>query len=224
MVCDLEKELLNMKDITYKEFHKKLIPNIDEKLIIGIRTPVLRNFSKEFIARNRVDAFLVNLPHKYYEENNLHGLIINQITDYNKCIKELARFLPYVDNWATCDLISPKVFNKNLDKLISKVREWINSDKPYVIRFGIKTLMNHYLGDRLKKEYLSMVALVKSEHYYVKMMIAWFFATALFKNYDDAILYLKDEKLDKWVHNKAIQKAIESKRITEKDYLKRLRR
>ena len=146
------------------------------------------------------------------------------MTNYDECVEKLDRFLPYVDNWATCDLMSPKIFKKNLDKLIVKVREWINSDKPYTIRFGIKTLMNYYLGDRLKREYLDMVALVDNEHYYVKMMVAWFFATALFKNYDDAILYLEEGRLDKWVHNKTIQKAIESRRVSKKDYLRRLRR
>ncbi len=224
MANDVRKTLIKMGDLEYKLFHEKLMPNVKDELVIGIRVPKLREFSKQFFKSSDVWDFCNDLPHKYYEENNLHGLIINQITNYDECIKELDKFLPYVDNWATCDLISPKIFKKNLDKLSIKAKEWIKSDKTYVTRFGIRVLMNYYLGDNLKKEYLDIVASVDKEDYYVKMMVAWFFATALFKNYDDAILYLEQKKLDKWTHNKTIQKAIDSRRVSEKDYLKKLRR
>ena len=224
-MTDLQKQLFDLRDEKYKSFHAKLIPNIDPDKIIGIRTPVLRKFAKEFAKTPEADGFIKNLPHEYYEENNLHAFIIEGIKDYDKAIEETERFLPYIDNWATCDMYSPKIFKKNTDRLISNITQWINSSHPYTIRYAIGMLMSLYLGDNFKDEYPQLAASVHSEEYYVNMMIAWYFATALAKQYDRVISYFTQCKLDKWVHNKAIQKAVESSRILPetKAYLKTLK-
>jgi 3-methyladenine DNA glycosylase AlkD len=218
--------LLKLKDKKYAEFQKKLIPNIDSNSIIGIRVPDLRNIAKEYIKEAESKQFLNTLPHKYYEENMLHGLLISEIKDYDNVIEELDKFLFYVDNWAVCDIMSPKVFKKNKDKLIIKIKEWISSKHLYTSRFGIEMLMSHYLDKDFKKEYLELVSVVNTNEYYLQMMIAWFFATALAKQWESTIIYLEKNKLDRWVHNKTIQKAIESYRITDvqKEYLKSLKR
>ena len=221
----IQQQLFKLQDLAYRDFHAKLMPTVDKQNVIGIRTPALRKFAKEFAKTKECDWFIENLPHKYYEENNLHGMLIASIKDYNLCIERLDKFLPYVDNWATCDLISPKVFAKNLPNLLDKIKEWINSDKTYTIRFGIKMLMTFYLDEAFLEEYLELVAGVKSNEYYVNMMIAWFFATALAKRYNEAITYIEGYRLDKWVHNKTIQKAKESFRIdaVKKEYLETLK-
>ena len=222
---DIEKLLLKNQDIEYKKFHSRLMPTIPEERIIGIRIPVLKNLLKQIKNEEYMESFLKALPHKYYEENNLHAFYIAEISDYDLCIEKLEEFLPYVDNWATCDSMRPRCFLKNTDRLIKKIRFWLTSSHPYTVRFGIEMLMVCFLGNNFSKEHLSLVAKVKSDEYYVNMMIAWYFATALAKQWDDAILVLKSNSLDKWVHNKTIQKGIESYRISDdkKEYLKSLR-
>lgn len=219
------ESLFSMQDLEYKRFHAKLIPNVDEELVIGVRTPVLRKFAKDFAKTDEAKEFIQILPHKYYEENNLHGFILEQIKDYDECIAEVERFLPYVDNWATCDLMSPKIFQKNLPKLLEKIKVWIKSDDTYTIRFAIEMLMKYFLDDTFDILYPEMVAKVKSDEYYVNMMIAWYFATALAKQYDSILPFIENKKLEKWTHNKAIQKAVESRRIAQeqKDYLRTLK-
>ncbi|MEG1836048.1 MAG: DNA alkylation repair protein [Oscillospiraceae bacterium] len=224
MFC-LQSKLFEMQDLPYRDFHSKLMPTIDKDLIIGVRTPVLRKFAKEFSKSSEATKFMKILPHKYYEENNLHGFLIETINDYDKTIIALDEFLPYVDNWATCDLLNPKVFKNHLPELIVKIKEWLKSENTFTIRFGIKMLMQFYLGEEFKIEYPNIVAAIKSEEYYVKMMIAWYFATALAKQYDNVLPFLKSHRLDAWTYNKAIQKALESYRVNaeQKEYLKTLK-
>ena len=214
--------LLELKNEKYRDFSSKLTPNIDKNTIIGVRVPTLRNLAKDYIKEDESKEFLKSLPHKYFDENMLHGLLISQINDYDLVIKLLDEFLPYVDNWAVCDIMSPKVFKKNKDKLINNIYSWIKSKNTYTCRFGIGILMSYYLDDNFKTEYLDMVSKIQSDEYYINMMIAWFFATALAKKWDETIVYIENNKLDKWVCNKAIQKSIESRRITDsqKEYLK----
>ncbi|MEG2304966.1 MAG: DNA alkylation repair protein [Lachnospiraceae bacterium] len=221
----LQKQLFNLQDITYRDFHAKLIPTVDATTIIGVRTPVLRKFAKEFSQTSQAEEFMEHLPHSYYEENNLHCILIEMIKDYPQSIVALDTFLPYVDNWATCDLMRPPVFKKHLQELICKIKEWINSDYTYTIRFGIKMLMCFYLDDHFQESYLTLVANISSQEYYVKMMIAWYFATALAKQYNTTLPYIEQQRLDNWTHNKTIQKAIESYRITgeQKTYLRTLK-
>ena len=214
-----------MQDKEYREFHSKLMPTVEKDRIIGVRTPVLRKFAKEFAKLSYADDFLNDLPHKYYEENNLHAFLLEQIKDFDRAAAEVERFLPYVDNWATCDLMSPKVLLRYPDRLIHKIYGWISANDTYTVRFGIKVLMNGFLDDRFLPEYAQRVAAVRSDEYYVKMMVAWYFATALSKQYDAVLPYITGRKLNKWTHNKAIQKALESCRITpeQKIYLRTLK-
>ncbi len=223
---DIEKLLLSLADEKYKEFHKKLIPTVNEDKIIGIRTPVLRKTAKEIKDSPEAKAFIDTLPHFYYEENNLHAFLVEFIKDYDKAVSETEKFLPYIDNWATSDSFLPKIFKKNKDKLIVKINEWIKSDKTYTIRYAMGLLMSLYLDDDFKTEYAGIVANVSSEEYYVIMMQAWYFATALAKQYDAVLPYFTGKKLSKDVNNKAIQKAIESRRIDAdtKAFLKGLKR
>ena len=223
---NLEKELFEMQDLKYRDFHSKLLPGIDKETIIGIRTPVLRKFTKEYAKTPGAELFMQELPHRYYEENNMHMMIASWIKDYEQCLAEVKRFLPYVNNWATCDLPAPKVFAKHKDELLPEIRRWIASDETYTIRYGIGMLMTFYLDEDFRPEYLKMAADVESEEYYVNMMIAWYLATALAKQWDATIPYLEERKLSEWVHRKTIQKAIESYRITpeQKIYLKTLRK
>ena len=220
----LEKELFKLQDKKYKDFQSKLVPTIDPNTIIGIRTPKLRNLAKELVKGN-YNSFLDILPHKYYEENLIHFFIISIIKDFDECIRRTNEFLPYVDCWPVCDQSSPKCFKKNHEKLLPYINTWIESNHTYTIRFGIRILMNEYLGEDFKPEYLELVSNIKSDEYYVNMMIAWYFATALAKQYKYTIKYIEKKKLDKWTHNKAIQKAIESYRITpeQKEYLRKLK-
>lgn len=222
---NIKEELLALQDISYADFQAKLIPNIPRDLIIGVRVPELRKLAKKVIEDPETSKFLKNLPHKYYDENILHGLLISEIKDFYACIVAVDEFLPYVDNWAVCDIMSPKIFKKNKKALLEKIKEWSASEKTYTCRFGIEMLMSHFLDDDFKPEYLEIPLFVKSEDYYVQMMIAWFFATALAKEWDATIKYIEDHRLDRWTHNKAIQKARESRRITpkEKEYLKSLK-
>ena len=223
---EIQKELFLRQDKEYMKFLSKLTPNVSEDTIIGVRIPEIRKLAKKLVKNNEYEDFLKELPHKYYDENLLHGAIISESKDFEKCIKLLDNFLPFVDNWAVCDTISPKIFKKHKKELIEKIKEWSQSDKTYTCRFGVEMLMTHFLDEDFKKEYLEIVANIHSEEYYVKMVVAWFFATALAKQWDYAVIYLENNRLDVWVHNKTIQKARESLRILEdkKGYLKGLKR
>jgi len=223
---EIQKELFSLQDKEYMKFLSKLTPNVSEDTIIGVRIPEIRKLAKKLVKNNEYEDFLKELPHKYYDENLLHGAIISENKDFENCIELLNSFLPFVDNWAVCDTISPKIFKKHKKELIEKIKEWSQSDKTYTCRFGVEMLMTHFLDEDFKKEYLEMVANIHSEEYYVKMAVAWFFATALAKQWDYAVIYLENNRLDVWVHNKTIQKARESLRILEdkKGYLKGLKR
>ena len=225
MIRDVRKRLFEMQDTGYRDFHARLILTVEKEKIIGIRTPILRKFAKEFGKTEESELFLKVLPHQYYEENNLHGLLIEQIRDYDKCLEELERFLPFIDNWATCDLLALHMMKKHRDIFIREVFRWIESDQPYTIRFGISMLMRHYLDEEFKTEYPEKVAAIRSEEYYVNMMRAWYFSTALAKQYENVLPFLEKRQMDVWTHTKTIQKAIESYRITseQKEYLRTLR-
>ncbi len=226
MIDDIRKNLLSMQDEKYRSFQLKLFPTVDPETVIGVRTPELRSYAKTLLKEEGISTFLSDFPHKYFDENQLHAFIISEIKDYDRCIEEVNRFLPYVDNWATCDQMSPKVFKKHRLQLLDQIRIWLKSDKTYMIRFAIGMLMEHYLDDDFDIRYPDMVAAIRSDEYYVNMMIAWYFATALAKQYEAILPFIEDRKLDIWTHNKAIQKAVESYRITpeQKDYLKGLKR
>ena len=217
--------LFENQDIKYRDFQAPLFPTIDKELMIGVRTPVLKTLAKELFGSETANSFIETLPHRYFDENQLHAFLISRIKDYQTCLKEVERFLPYVDNWGTCDQLSPKVFEKHKDELIVNIKKWLKSKHTYTIRFAIGMLMQHYLNESFKEEYMKLVASIKSEEYYVNMMIAWYFATALAKKWDIAIKYIEDKKLSSWIHNKTIQKAVESYRISneQKTYLKSLK-
>ncbi len=206
----IQERLFSLADLKYKDFHSKLMPTIDPDLIIGVRVPLLRSFAKEFNKSEYKEDFLSSLPHKFYEENNLHAFLIERINDYNEVIKELDKFLPFVDNWATCDMMSPKIFKNHKTELLFAIDRWIKSDDTYAVRYGIKCLMQYYLDEDFKEECFEKVISIKSDEYYVNMMRAWYFATALSKQYQAGIKVLEKRKLDKWTHNKTISKAIES--------------
>ena len=222
----LQKQLFELQDLKYRDFHSKLMPETDKETVIGIRTPVLRKFAKEFAGTSEAEAFLRQLPHRYYEENNLHMMLITGIKDYEKCMEEIQRFLPCIDNWATCDYPAPKCFARHKDQVLEEAKRWISSGETYVIRYGIGMLMRLFLDEDFSSEYLEMAAAVQSQEYYVNMMIAWYFATALAKQWDATVPYIEHHKLPDWVHRKTIQKAVESYRITpeQKVYLKTLRK
>lgn len=222
---DLKQNLLIVKDDKYKEFQSKLVPNISKENILGVRTPELRRLAKELFVSKEYNEFLNELPHKYYEENLIHFFVISMIKDFNECIKETEKFLPYVDCWPVSDQATPKVFRKHHDELLPYIKKWIKSKHIYTSRFGIRMLMNEYLGDDFKPEYLKLVSSIKSDEYYLKMMVAWYFATALAKKYDETIIYFEEHRLDDWIHKKAIQKAIESYRVSNehKEYLRKLK-
>ena len=211
----LEKELFELQDLKYKEFHQKLMPTVNPDKVIGIRTPVLRKFAKEFSKREEAESFIKNLPHKYYEEDNLHAFLLEEIRDYETLIEELNKFLPFVDNWATCDMMRPKILKLHKTELLEDIKKWLNSEDTYTIRFAVNCLMNYYLEEDFKPEYLEWVKNIESEEYYINMVRAWYFATALAKQYDETVKILENNALDKWTHNKTIQKAIESYRITD---------
>ena len=217
--------LMKVKDDKYKEFQYKLVPNISKETIIGIRTPEMRKIAKEIFESEERDSFLNDLPHKYYEENLIHFFIISMIKDFDECVKRVEEFLPYVDCWPVSDQASPKSFRKNHKKLLPYIKKWIKSKHVYTARFGIRMLMNEYLGEDFKEDYLKVVSSVKGNDYYLKMMVAWYFATALAKRYDETISYFENHVLDEWIHKKAIQKALESYRVTDehKKYLSSIR-
>ena len=225
IIGEIRDRLFSLQDAKYRELQIKILPNLEPESIIGVRTPELRQMAKELAVREETGAFLKNLPHRYFDENQLHAFILSGMKDYTACMEALERFLPYVDNWATCDQMSPKVFRKHRMELLGSIRKWIASDQAYTIRFGIGMLMEHYLDGDFDPAYPEMAAGVRSGEYYVNMMTAWYFATALAKQYDAVIPYIENRRLDPWTHNKAIQKAIESYRITpdQKEYLKTLK-
>lgn len=222
IICE---KLFSLQDKNYKEFSSKLIPTLSADSIIGVRTPALRKLAREVAYLPYTEEFLQALPHIYYEENNLHGFIICAVKDFDRCIEELERFLPYVDNWATCDSIRPVCFKKNTDRLPEKIDRWIKSEHIYTVRFAVEMLMTYFLDCEFDEKYLKAVSRIKSDEYYVNMMIAWYFATALAKQWDSAVLYIEKKRLPVWVHNKTIQKAIESYRIDDekKQYLRKLK-
>lgn len=225
MKDEIKKKLFSMQDKKYQEFQGGLIPTEDGSLMIGVRTPDLRAYAKELAKREDISEFLDDLPHDYFDENQLHAFIISEFKDYEKCLDEVCRFLPYVNNWATCDQMGPKVFKKHKQDLLPQIKRWLKSKETYTIRFGIKMLMTHFLDDDFDIVYPEMVAKIRSEEYYVNMMIAWYFATALAKQWDSIITFIEDRKLAPWTHNKAIQKSVESYRITDeqKEYLRGLK-
>lgn len=221
---EIKDELMKLQDKEYREFQAKLIPTVDIDYFIGVRTPELRKYAKQLAKREDISEFLSALPHDYFDENQLHAFIISEMKDYDKCLEELNSFLPYVNNWATCDQMSPKIFKKNHKELLKSIKVWIKSKEVYTVRFAIGMLMEHFLNDDFDKKYPEMVSKVRSDEYYINMMIAWYFATALAKQYDSVIPYIENKKLDEWTHKKTIRKAVESYRITpeQKAYLKTL--
>lgn len=221
----IAEELYNLRDEKFREFQIKLMPTVDPDSVIGVRTPALKTFAKQLVKDPDIEAFLEDLPHKHFDENQLHAFILSAMKDYEKCLAAVEVFLPYVDNWATCDQMSPKIFKKHRAELEKVIDKWLASGRTYTVRFGIGMLMEHFLDEDFDRKYLKKVAAVRSEEYYVNMMSAWYFATALAKQYDEAVKYIEGRKLDVWTHNKAIQKAVESYRITpeQKAYLKTLK-
>lgn len=224
-MTDIQTALFALRDPAYQAFQSKLMPTVDPQTVIGVRMPALRKLAREIAGTPVAEGFLQELPHRYYEENNLHGLLISAIPDYDGAVAALETFLPYVDNWATCDLIRPKVFGKHLPELREQIRIWLASDHPYTIRFGMEMLMTFFLDGQFQPEYLDWVAGVESKEYYVNMMAAWYFATALAKQYDAVLPYIQQRRLEPWTHNKTIQKAMESERIPDgqKAYLRGLK-
>lgn len=224
MIDTIRNELSHMQDRDYKAFHSKLIPTVPGDTIIGVRMPALRAYAKSLRDAD-VSAFLSDLPHKYYDENNLHALLIMAMGDFAACLDAVNAFLPYVDNWATCDLLRPACFKKHRAELLEQIKVWLGSEHTYTLRFGMEMLMLHFLEEDFKPEYLEWLAEIRSEGYYVNMMLAWFYATALAKQWDATLPYIEKRRLDTWVHNKTIQKAIESYRVTDeqKTYLRTLR-
>ncbi len=222
---EISEHLFELQDTEYRDFQSKLIPTVDAKCFIGVRTPDLRKYASALAKQEDIAVFLNSLPHKYFDENQLHAFIISGMKDYDRCIEELNRFLPYVDNWATCDQMSPKVFKKHRTELLDQIRVWIESDHTYTVRFGIGMLMEHYLDEDFDPKYPALAAAIRSEEYYINMMIAWYFATALAKQYETILPFIEERRLDAWTHNKSIQKAVESNRITaeQKTYLKTLK-
>ena len=222
----VQERLLALQDLSYRDFQAKLMPTVDKEKIIGVRTPELRKLAKELKGTAEAAEFLRELPHTYYDENNLHGFLLCEIKDYGECVAALDAFLPQVDNWATCDLLSPKCFKRHKAELIQDIRRWMDSDALYTVRFGIEMLMSHFLDEDFFPESLTWVAELRSEEYYLRMMQAWYFATSLTKRYDEALPYIEQGRLEKWTHNKAIQKAKESFRVSEehKAYLNTLKR
>ena len=225
IIEEIRAELKRLQDTKYREMQIRIIPTVKPESIIGVRTPELRQMAKRYALAPDISVFMNDLPHRFFEENQLHAFILSGMKDYRACLDALDRFLPYVDNWATCDQMSPKVFRKHRKELTADIRRWIGSKETYTIRFGIGMLMEHYLDGDFDPVYLETAAGVRSEEYYVNMMTAWFFATALAKQYDAALPYIERHRLDDWTHNKAIQKAVESYRITpeQKAYLRTLK-
>lgn len=225
IIEEIRNKLFEMQDLQYRDFHSKLAPTIEKEKIIGVRTPQLRKYAKELAKRDGIEEFLSALPHEYYDERNLHGFIISETKDFATAVKYVDEFLPCVDNWATCDLLSPKAFKKNPDLLRGEIDRWIASDLTYTKRFGIEMAMSHFLDERFDESLSETISKIRSDEYYVKMMVAWYFATALAKQWESSVKYIENKCLDEWTHNKSIQKAVESYRITDeqKAYLRRLK-
>ena len=210
----LTEKLLSMQDVPYRDFQRKLIPGLAPETIIGVRTPQLRRLARQLRGTPEAADFMAALPHRFFEENQVHAGLIMQEKDFDACLALVNNFLPYVDNWATCDQLSPKALQTDLPRLMDSIRAWLASDHPYTVRFGVNCLMQWYLGDAFDPSVLEMVATLQHEDYYVRMGVAWYFATALALQYDAALPYIEQRRLESWTHNKAIQKAIESRRIT----------
>lgn len=223
---DIRTELFRLKDEEYRKFYAKLMPTVKYERIIGVRIPVLRKLAKKFAKTDEAQMFLNQLPHDFYEENNIHALLLAEITDFDSALRETERFLPYIDNWATCDMPPLPAFKNNPFRVLPHVEKWLKSNHTYTVRYAIKVLMDFFMEERFDPRYPEWVCAVKSDEYYVNMMIAWYFATALAKHYDDVLPYITDGRLSLWVHNKTIQKAVESYRINleTKKFLKELRR
>lgn len=226
-ITPIQERLFTFQDTDYKAFNKTLLPTVDEHTMIGIRMPVLKKFAKEFFRTEPecVADFMNSLPHQYFEENNLHAFFIENISDFDTAIKETERFLPFIDNWATCDSFAPRIFKKYPDAVYQKILQWIHSDHPYTVRYAIGLLLSNYLDEQFRPEMLELVSNVRSSEYYINMMIAWYFSFALIKQYDTAIPYIEKKILDPFTHRKTIQKAVESRRISVeiKAYLKTLK-
>lgn len=223
---ELQQNLFGMRDAAYAAFIAKLTPGFPPSHFIGVRVPLLRTIARSFAKEEAASqSFLSHLPHSYYEEDMLHGMLISLVKDYDRCLDLIDRFLPYVDNWAVCDTLSPKVFAKHKAQLLENILRWSSSSHTYTCRFGLRMLMTHFLDDSFSADFLEIPAAIRSEEYYVKMMVAWFFATALAKQWEATLPYLENRQLDPWTHRKTIQKAIESYRIPpeRKDYLRTLR-
>ena len=224
-MMNLIDKLFELQDLDYKNFNAKLLPTVDKNKIIGVRNPELRKLTKNFFQHNDAQNFLDNLPHNFFEENSVHAILLSEMKDFSDCLREVKKFLPYIDNWAICDSLVPKIFSKHTAELEGEIETWLASNETYTIRFGISMLMKFYLDKNFDKKYLQKVSEIKSTEYYVEMMAAWFFAEALFKQYDSAIIFLQDKKLSPQVHRMTIQKAVDSRRISAdtKIYLKSLR-
>ncbi len=224
-LTEIQKKLNMVKESSYRDFTAKLIPEISKDEILGVRVPLLKIMAKEIFLQGDYERFLKELPHKYHEENLLHGFIIGNIKEYEKALRLTEEFLPYVNNWAVCDSLRPASFRKNKSSMLKCIKKWVKSGHIHTIRFGVEMLMYYFLDEDFDSSYLEIPATIKSEEYYVNMMIAWFYATALAKRYDETLPYLENKRLSPWVHNKTIQKAVESYRITpeKKEYLKLLK-
>lgn len=222
----IREKLMALRDVKYRDFQSALIPGIDPQTVIGVRMPELRRLAGSLAGSREAEEFLKDLPHDYYDENVLHGKLIEKIRDYDQCVAAVEAFLSYVDNWAVCDTMSPRVFGRHHRELLVKIRQWMDSSHPYTVRFGIGMLMSHFLEEDFAPQQMEWVVRISSGEYYVNMMRAWYFATALAKQYEEALAVIRDGRLDLWTHNKAIQKAVESRRITDeqKEELKALRR
>ena len=222
---EIREKLYDRQDLKYRDFQAKLIPGMEPEKMIGVRRPDLRKIAKQMAKREDIGEFLENLPHEFFDENQVQAFVISEFKDYGRCVQEAERFLPFVDNWATCDQMSPKVFKKHRSELLDSIKVWIRSEHTYTVRFAIGMLMQHYLDEDFDPAYPEMVAAVQSEEYYIRMMIAWYFATALAKQYEAVLPYIEEKRLEPWTHNKTIQKAVESYRITpeQKEYLKSLK-
>lgn len=224
-MTEIQEKLFALRDEKYRDFNASLIPTVDKALVIGVRVPQLRKLAKELKGRPLAAEFMADLPHEYHDENLLQALLINENKDFGLCMEELEAFLPFVDNWAVCDMLGPKVLAKDKEKLLEHIPRWLDSPHAYTQRFAMCMLMSHFLEEDFREEYLELVAAVKSEEYYVRMMQAWYFATALAKQYDSAVKYIEGRRLESWTHNKSIQKARESFRVSpeHKAYLKTLK-
>ena len=225
IIEEIQKELFARQDEGYRDMQIRIIPNVAPERVIGVRTPELRKLAKELAKREDIGVFLDALPHEHFDEDQLHAFILSEMKDYEQCISEVERFLPYVNNWATCDQMSPKIFRKHKADLLKHIRKWIKSKETYTIRFGVGMLMEHFLDADYDPKYPEWISKLRSEEYYVNMMIAWYFATALAKQYETVLLYIEEHRLAPWTNNKTIQKAVESYRITpeQKEYLRTLK-